>query len=186
MTEKPVSADGPLAPVDLEPIGDCTVLRDVTAQPGVDTVEGTLVPLLTGAAIRSHMIVMYPGQYCDAHPHDSESIIFTISGRWVFATTEDGKPARTVINQGDLFHFPAGVPTAFETPFDEAAVILILKGGGSSYGEMAASMVDARDTLAAEAASGIPFAYRDLPGDHPGRVYATEVAGRDPAGSEQA
>ena len=185
MTEVPPSADRAMAPVDLEPIGDCRVLRDVTAQPGVDTVEGTLVPLLTGEAIRSHLIVMHAGQYCDAHPHDSESIIYTISGRWVFATTEDGKPVRTVINQGDLFHFPAGVPTGFETPFDEAAVILILKGGGgSSYEEMAAGMVEARDMLAEEAASGIPFTYRDLPEDHLARAYATEVAGRDPAGSE--
>jgi uncharacterized RmlC-like cupin family protein len=186
MTEQLANAGDLLAPVDLEPIGDCTVLRNVTAQPGVDTVEGTLVPLLTGEAIRSHIIVMHPGQYCDAHPHDSESIIYTVSGRWVFATTEEGKPVRTVINQGDLFHFPAGVPTGFETPFDEAAIILILKGGGSSYREMVAGMVEARDMLAAEAASGIPFAYRDLPADHPARVYASEVAGRDPVGSERA
>ena len=178
--------DGGLAAVGLEPIGDCRVLRDVRAQPGVDTVEGTLVPLLTGAAIRSHMIVMPPGQYCDAHPHDSESIIYTISGRWVFATTEGGESVRTIINQGDLFHFPAGVPTGFETPFDEAAVILILKSGGSSYGDMAASMIAARETLAAEAASGVPFAYRDLSADHPARLYATRVAGRDPAGMEPA
>ena len=184
MTEQQMSAIQPLAPVDLEPIGACTVLRDITAQPGVDTVEGTLVPLLTGESIRSHIIVMHPGQYCDAHPHDSESIIYTISGRWVFATTEEGEQVRTVINQGDLFHFPAGVPTGFETPFDEAAVILILKGGGSSYAAMLAGMVEARDTLAAEAASGIPFSYRELPVEHSARVFAIKVAGRDPAGSE--
>ena len=184
MTERAASTHGGLAPVDLDPIGECVVLRDITAQPGVDTVEGTLVPLLTGAEIRSHMIVMHAGQYCDAHPHDSESIIYTVSGRWVFATTEDGKQVRTVINQGDLFHFPAGVPTGFETPFDEAAVILILKGGGSTYAEMAAGMVEARDTLAAEASSGTPFSYRDLPADHPARAYGTKVAGRDPAPSE--
>ena len=181
MTDDPENDNG-LSPVDLQPIGDCLVLRDVMAQPGVDTVEGTLVPLLAGAAIRSHMIVMHPGQYCDAHPHDSESIIYTISGRWVFATTEGGEPVRTVINPGDLFHFPAGVPTGFETPFDEAAVILILKGGGSSYGDMAAGMIEARDTLAYEAASGVPFEYGDLSADHPARLYATQVAGRDPAG----
>ena len=186
MPEETTSNEDALAPVDLEPIGDCQVLRDVMAQPGVDTVEGKLVPLLTGAAIRSHMIVMHPGQYCDAHPHDSESIIYTISGRWVFATTEGGESVRTVINQGDLFHFPAGVPTGFETPFEEAAVILILKGGGSSYRDMAASMIQARDMLAEEAGSGAPFAYRDLSTDHPARLYATQVAGRDPAGSEPA
>ena len=182
MIDDTKNQEGALSLVGHEAIGDCQVLRDVMAQPGVNTVEGTLVPLLTGAAIRSHLIVMHPGQYCDAHTHDSESIIYTISGRWVFATIEGGEQVRTVINQGDLFHFPAGVPTGFETPFDEAAVILILKGGGSSYGEMAASMIEARNTLADEAASGVPFEYRALSADHPARLYATQVAGRDPAG----
>lgn len=169
-----------LSPVGLEPIGECRVLRDVMSQPGVDTVEGTLVPLLAGAEIRSHMIVMHPGQYCYAHPHDTESIIYTISGSWVFTTTENDEEVRTVIGAGDLFHFPGGVPTGFETPFDEPAVILILKSGTSSYEEMVDGMVGARDHLAEESAAGEPFSYRELPASHPARVYAREVAGRDP------
>ncbi|MFP5333241.1 MAG: cupin domain-containing protein, partial [Acidimicrobiia bacterium] len=162
------------------PIGECRVLRDVMSQPGVDTVEGTLIPLLAGAEIRSHMIVMHPGQYCYAHPHDTESIIYTISGSWVFTTTENDEEVRTVIRAGDLFHFPGGVPTGFETPFEDPAVILILKSGSSSYDEMVEGMVEARDHLAQESASGEPFYYRELPPNHPARVYALEVAGRDP------
>ena len=74
-----------LSPVGLERIGECRVLRDVDAQPGVHTVEGTIVPLLSGQHILSHQIVMHSGQYCYAHPHDTESIIYTTSGRWVSA-----------------------------------------------------------------------------------------------------
>lgn len=177
MTDRHASA---LSPVGLEPIGACRVLRDVTVQPGIDTVEGTLVPLLSGGGVRTHMIVMHPGQYCEAHPHDSESIIYTISGRWVFATTENGEEVRTVIHAGDLFHFPGGVPTGFETPFEEPAVILILKSGPASYDEMAEAMVSARDHLTEEAARGVPFSYPELDPSHPARVYAREVAGRDP------
>jgi|APDOM4702015118_1054815.scaffolds.fasta_scaffold41719_1 uncharacterized RmlC-like cupin family protein len=169
-----------LEPVGLEPIGECQVLRDITAQPGVLTVEGTLVPLLSGEKIRSHLIVMHAGQYCDAHPHDTESIIYTVSGRWVFCTREGDQEVRTVIGAGDLFRFPGGVPTGFETPFDEAAVILILKSGEESYDEMAAGMIEARDELAAQAAAGSPFSFTELDPDHPARVYARQVAGRDP------
>lgn len=172
-----------LAPVDLVPIGECRVLRNVVDQPGVETVEGRLVPLMSGGELRSHMIVMHPGQYCDAHPHDSESIIYTISGSWVFCTVVDGVDQRIVINAGDLFHFPAGVPTGFETPFDEPAIILIAKAGGAGYEEMAEGMKDAEAMLAAEAAAGVPFSYRELPEGHPARVFAMEVTGRDPGAS---
>ena len=169
-----------IEPVNLESIGECRVLRDVGAQPGIDTVEGTLVPLLSGAKIRSHIIVMHPGQYCYAHPHDTESIIYTVSGNWVFCTTENDKEVRTVINQNDLFHFPGGVPTGFETPFDEPAVILIIKSGSESYDEMVTGILEARGHMEKEAAAGEPFYYKELPNDHPARVYAREVTGRDP------
>ena len=173
-----------IVPNGLEPIGECEVLRDITAQPGVFTVEGTLVPLLSGSKIRSHLIVMHPGQYCDAHPHETESIIYTTSGRWVFCTTEDGEEVRTVINEGDLFRFPGGVPTGFETPFDEPATILILKSGEDTYGEMVASITETKGVLDDQHASGEPFFYRELPVDHPARVFALEVTGRDPGLSE--
>lgn len=175
--------DTGFTPSNLEPIGDCRVLHDVHAQPGIETVEGTMMPLLTGEKIRSHMIVMHAGQYCEAHPHETESIIYTISGRWVFCTLEDGKEVRTVIGPNDLFHFPGGVPTGFETPFGEDASILIVKSGSESYEEMVDGISWARDELAKEAARGVPFYYEDLPSDHPARIYAREVTGRDPGSS---
>lgn len=172
--------DHSFVPRNLEPIGDCRILHDVHDQPGVETVEGTMIPLLTGEKMRSHMIVMHAGQYCDAHPHDTESIIYTISGRWVFCTIEDGEEKRAVVGPNDLFHFPGGVPTGFETPFGEDASILIVKSGNEPYEEMIDGMTWARDELDKEAASGTPFFFRDLPRDHPARVYAREVAGSDP------
>lgn len=170
-----------IQPVNLEPIGDCRVLRNVHDQPGVETVEGRLVPLLTGEKMRSHIIVMHPGQYCYAHPHETESIIFTVSGRWVFCTTENGEEVRTVINQNDLFHFPGGAPTGFETPFDEPAVILITKSGNETYEQMVEGMHSAKAHLDEEVADGQPFYFRELEVDHPARIYARQVSGRDPA-----
>lgn len=169
-----------IQPVGLEGIGECRVLRNVTDQPGIDTVEGTLIPLLSGQAIKTHMIVMHPGQYCNPHPHETESIIYTISGRWVFSTTEDNAQVRTVINQNDLFHFKGGVPTGFETPFDESAVILILKSGDETYEEMKEGMASAKQSLEDQAAEGEPFTYGELPPDHPAREFARRVTGRDP------
>lgn len=155
-----------------ERIGACHLVRDVSTVPGVATLEGDLVPLLSGEALRSHLIVMHPGQYCFPHPHDSESIIYTISGRWVFCTAVDGEEDRITIEQGDLFHFPAGVPTGFETPFDEPAVILILKAGPASVEEMWQGMLGAKEHLEADASEGAAFRLTELPEDHPARVYA--------------
>lgn len=164
-----------LAPVGLEEIGACRVLRDVDAQPGIPTTEGTIVPLLSGDRIRSHQIVMHPGQYCRPHPHETESIIFTTAGRWVFCTIEDGEERRTVIDEGDLFHFPGGVPTGFETPFPEGATILILKEGSESYEEMADAIDEVRRTLDGQHRDGVPFYLADLPEDHPAVAFAAEV-----------
>ena len=84
--------------------GETEILRDVANQPGLETIEGRLVPLLSGERIKSHIIVMHPGQYAAAHAHPTESIIYTISGSWVSSTTtDDGEELRSVINEGDLF-----------------------------------------------------------------------------------
>lgn len=165
----------PTEPEGMEQLGECRVLRNVAEQPGVETLEGRLVPLMGGIDIRSHLIVMHPGQWCYPHPHPTESLIYTISGRWVFCTTEDGEEVRTVIEAGDLFHFVPDVPTGFETPFDEPAVILILKGEPGTYAEMQQAMVGARDHLQEEADNGEVFALAELPEDHPARVFAASV-----------
>lgn len=165
---------------DLEVKGDTKILRDVVNQPGLETIEGRLVPLLTGEQIKSHIIVMHPGQYASAHAHPTESIIYTISGRWVSCTTTPDGEVRTVVNPGDLFQFGADVPTGYETPFDEPAVILILKGGKASYDEMKEGMMSAKTILEKESAEGEPFSYSELDGEHAAVRFAIEVSGRDP------
>ncbi len=171
----------PLAGPTIDRIGECRVLRDVSAQPGIDTVEGRMVPLMAGSGIRTHVIEMFAGQYCHPHPHPTESLIYTISGRWVFCTTENDQEVRTVINAGDLFHFVADVPTGFEVPFDETAVILILKGEAVSYEDMWAGISKARDSMAKDAEGGEPFTYDKLEPNHAARVFGAEVSGADPA-----
>jgi len=177
MTSDGASTAGPT----IDRIGECRVLRDIRTAPGVETLEGRMVPLMAGIGIRSHIIEMSPGQYCYPHPHPTESLIYTLSGRWVFCTTENDQEVRIVINAGDLFHFVPDVPTGFETPFDETAVILIFKGDPGTYEEMHAGMTAARDELAHDAAGGSPYTYAELPADHPARVFGAEVAGHDPA-----
>lgn len=164
----------------LEQRGATQVLRDVAGQPGLETTEGRLVPLLSGDAIKAHIIVMHPGQYGSAHAHETESIIYTISGRWVSCTTDGDAEIRTVVNTGDLFRFGGGVPTGYETPFDDPAVILILKGGGYPYDEVKAAMLEAKAILEDQASDGEPFSYAELASDHPAVVFAREVTGRDP------
>ena len=169
---------GPL--IGHEVRGHTEILRDVANQPGLETIEGRLVPLLSGATIKSHIIVMHPGQYASAHAHPTESIIYTISGSWVSCTTDDDAELRTVVNAGDLFRFGADVPTGYETPFDEPAVILILKGGSASREEMEEGMRSAKSILEKESAEGEPFSYTELDEDHPAVRFAAEVTGRDP------
>jgi quercetin dioxygenase-like cupin family protein len=165
----------------IDRIGECRVLRDVLSAPGIQTVEGRMLPLMAGNKIRTHIIEMAPGQYCHPHPHPTESLIYTLSGRWVFCTTENDEEVRIVINAGDMFHFVPDVPTGFETPFAEGASILIFKGDPGTYEEMYAGIAAARDELAQDAANGAPYTYADLPADHPARVFGASVAGRDPA-----
>lgn len=161
--------------------GGTEILRDVANQPGLETIEGRLVPLLSADRIKSHIIVMHPGQFAAPHAHPTESIIYTISGRWVSSTTtEDGEELRTVINEGDLFTFGDNVPTGYETPFDETAVILILKGGSATREEMEEGMRSAKASLDKESAEGEPFSFAELESDHPAALFAKEVTGRDP------
>jgi quercetin dioxygenase-like cupin family protein len=158
-----------------EPIGASRVLRDVRNQPGVDSVEGRLVPLLSGAGIRAQLIDMPGGLYVHAHPHPTESLILTISGRWVFSDGVD----RKIVETGDLLHFPPDEPTGFEVPFDEPAVIYITKGdGGKDHEALMADLRKAADSMAQEAHDGEVFSLAELPHAHPARVFARQIGFR--------
>ena len=53
------------------------------------THEGNFGPLLFGERIRSFYIRLEPGMFLEEHPHPTESLVFTVSGRWVI--TSEGK-----------------------------------------------------------------------------------------------
>jgi len=160
----------PQAEASVESIGPCRVQRNVRTQPGVESVEGTLIPLMAGATIRAQVIDMPAGLFVAAHPHPTESLILTISGRWVFCSGPD----RVVLEPGDLLHFPPDVPTGFEVPFDEPAILYITKGdgGGQSLDDSRTFLAAAAGRMAEEADHGEVFSLAELPEDHPARVYA--------------
>jgi quercetin dioxygenase-like cupin family protein len=154
----------------IERIGACRIQRDVRHQPGVDSVEGRLIPLMSGATIRAQVIDMPPGLYVAAHPHPTESLLLTVAGRWVFCDGTD----RVVLETGDLLHFPPDVPTGFEVPFGEPAVIYITKGdgGGQPLDSSWKNLTEAAGRMAEEAHHGEIFSLAELPADHPARVFA--------------
>ena len=90
----------------------------------VDTLEGRIGPLLKGDGSQAHFIEMPGDLYCHEHSHPTESLIFTVKGRWVLCS--GGR--RQLMQPGSLFWFKAGTPTGYEVPFPEAAFILIFKG----------------------------------------------------------
>lgn len=167
-------------PADLQnhvDIGSCQLLRDICDQPGVDSVEGRLVPLLSGEEFRTQLIEMQPGMYCEPHPHSSESLIYTVKGSWVFCTlgSDSEVEERVVIDAGDLFYFPPNTPTGFEVPFDEPASMLIIKGGSLDR-ETAFSMLQtASKSMDAEAEAGAPFTYSELDSTHAAVAYRAKV-----------
>jgi quercetin dioxygenase-like cupin family protein len=150
------------------------IVDDVTAQFGVETLEGTVGPLLRGATGTTQFFDMPPGLFVAEHPHTTESFIYTVRGRWVLCSGGQ----RHVMQPGSLFWFGPNIPTGYETPFPESAFILIFK---SQYEGTLADMVDylqnsMRPHLIEQAASGQEvFTLAALPVDHPARRFARQV-----------
>lgn len=149
------------------------------ATAGVPTLEGRIGPLLLGQDSQAHFIDMYPGQYCEEHPHSTESIIYTVRGQWVLCS--GGR--RHLMKPGTLFHFAVNTPTGYEVPFAEPAYILIFKGRRTTQKD--AEFVDylkgLADRLKKENAAGLPYWLKDLPADHPALKFAQKVnPGYDP------
>ncbi len=145
--------------------------REKTA--GVETLEGRIGPLILGEGSQAHFIDMPGGMYVEEHPHSSESLIYTVRGRWVLCS--DGR--RRVMNPGSLFRFAARTPTGYEVPFAEDAYLLIFKGDRLSKSEK--EFIDylrgMKERLRNERKQGVPYLLRDLPEDHPARRFAREV-----------
>jgi quercetin dioxygenase-like cupin family protein len=142
---------------------------DIFSEPGVDTLEGRIGPLLAAARGACHFIELPAGGYCEEHAHPTESLIYTARGQWVLSAAGERRHMR----EGSLFWFGDNVPTGYEIPFDEPATILIFK---TQAGDGAEAFLEHLHRMAAELEAdhegGTPFRLSELPDDHPARVFA--------------
>jgi pimeloyl-ACP methyl ester carboxylesterase/quercetin dioxygenase-like cupin family protein len=164
------------APERLQFAPGVEIIEDVTNRSktvGVDTLEGRIGPLLLAEQSQATFIEMPSGLYLDEHPHGSESIIYTASGRWVLCS----QGRRRVMKPGSLFRFDANIPTGYEVPFPESATILIFKERRTTRAEkeFVEYLRGLADKLKKEQATGTPFLLKNLPADHPARVFAREI-----------
>jgi quercetin dioxygenase-like cupin family protein len=148
-------------------------VTDPSKTAGVDTLEGRIGPLLLAEQSQATFIEMPAGLYLEEHPHGSESIIYTASGRWVLCS----QGRRHVMKPGSLFRFEANIPTGYEVPFHESATVLIFKGRRTTRAEkeFIEYLRGLGDRLKKEQATGTPFLLKDLPADHPARKFAREI-----------
>jgi quercetin dioxygenase-like cupin family protein len=158
----------------LRPSEGIQIVHDITHQFGVDTLEGKIGPLILGGKGQAHYIDLPPQSFTPEHAHPTESIIYTVRGRWVLCSSG----IRHLMQPGTLYWFGADVSTGYEVPFEEPAYILIFK---SERSESAESFVDyLQNTLAprlvAEHEAGEPVLLSELPDDHPARVFARTLA----------
>jgi quercetin dioxygenase-like cupin family protein len=135
------------------------------------THEGNFGPLLFGETIRSFYIRLEPGMFLAEHPHPTESLVFTVSGRWVLCS--EGK--RQVMEAGSTFHFGSNAPTGWEAPFPEGAFLYIVKSYEDlSYESYTTDIRNLAEQLDQEMADGSVFYYHQLEDDHPAIQFARE------------
>ena len=154
----------------IEIIADIT---DKAKTAGVDTLEGRIGPLLLAESSQAHFIDLPAGSYTAEHPHSTESIIYTVRGRWVLCS----QGRRQSMKPGSLFRFGARISTGYEVPFNENALILIFKG--ERFTAEDAHFIDYLRGMATllqrDHQKGQPFLLRELPVDHPARIFGREV-----------
>jgi quercetin dioxygenase-like cupin family protein len=136
------------------------------------THEGFFGPLLFGEELRAYTLRLEPGMFLSEHPHPTESIVYTMAGRWVLSS--EGK--RKVMQAGSIFHFGSNMPTGWEAAFPEGAEVLIFKM--KREGENYRSFTDGMHALAADLDKqyneGETFYYHQLDADHPAIAFARQ------------
>lgn len=152
------------------------VIEDITdgkSNQGIETFEGRIGPLLKGDGSQAHFIEMPGGLFCEEHSHSTESLIFTVKGRWVLCS----QGRRQLMKPGTLFWFKAGTPTGYEVPFNEPAFILIFKGDRDETDDEGFLQYLQGLKLRLEKAheDGRPFAMKELPLNHPAREFARQM-----------
>lgn len=157
----------------LRPARGIQVIDDITAQFGVETMEGKIGPLLQGVGSRAHYIQMPAGSFLYEHPHPTEAIIYTVTGQWVLCT--EGK--RHLMKPRSIYWFGPDIAAGYEVPFDEPATILIFKGERGWEPDEFVDYLEnkLRPNLIQENKAGQAFLIDELPPDHPARVFAHTV-----------
>lgn len=152
------------------------IVGSVDGLPGVDTLEGTIGPVIHGEASQAHFIDMPAGMFCPEHPHATESLIYTVRGSWVLVS--GGR--RFIMRPGSIFWFGAEISTGYEVPFDEDALILIFKGQRfkESDEQFIEYLEGLKSRLEKRHADGEPFLISELPSDHPSRTFARSLDAR--------
>lgn len=145
----------------------------VKSKSAILTHEGLFGPLLFAERERAFFIELKPGMFLAEHPHDTGSIIYTVRGKWVLAS--EGK--RHVMEAGTLFRFGDRMPTGWEAPFAEGALLLIVKGRqeGEDYASFHQGIKSMQAAVDVERKAGVPFYYDALEPDHPAIVFARSV-----------
>lgn len=149
-------------------------IEDAVKSSGIMTHEGKFGPLLFAEQTRAFFIELQPGMFLAEHPHDIGSIIYTVRGKWVLAS--EGK--RQVMQAGTLFRFGDKMPTGWEAPFNEPALLLVVKPKGEStdfdvFNRGIKAMQTAVDKD--RKAGKMQFYYNELKPDDPAIAFARSV-----------
>lgn len=148
-------------------------ITDASKRVGVLTHEGIFGPFLFAEDVRAFFIELKPGMFLSEHPHPTESIVYTVSGKWVLCS--EGK--RQVMETGSLFHFGSNMPTGWEAPFADGALLLVVKSKeeGEAFEPYMKGLLEMKESLDKERASGNAFYFNELKPDHPAIVFARSV-----------
>jgi quercetin dioxygenase-like cupin family protein len=148
-------------------------IEDAVKSSGMLTHEGLFGPLLFAEETRAFFIELQPGMFLAEHPHDIGSIIYTVRGKWVLAS--EGK--RQVMQAGTLFRFGDKMPTGWEAPFNEPALLLVVKpkGENASYDIFNRGIKAMQTSTNKDREKGSPFYYSELKPDDPAIAYARSV-----------
>lgn len=154
----------------VEVVGD--VATAVRGESSTFTHEGHFAPLLFGTDLRAFSLRLVPGMFLAEHPHPTESMVYTVSGRWVLCSGGN----RKVMEPGSLFHFGPDAPTGWEAPFADEAQLLIVKTirEGEDYAMFCEGMKQLAERLQGRYAEGEVFYFHQLEEDHPAIAFARE------------
>lgn len=149
-------------------------IEDAVKSPSaILTHEGLFGPLLFAEETRAFFIELKPGMFLAEHPHDIGSIIYTVRGKWVLAS--EGK--RQVMQTGTLFRFGDNMPTGWEAPFSEPALLLVVKpkGENTSYDIFNRGIIAMQSATEKDRKKGAQFYYNELKPDDPAIAFARSV-----------